>query len=299
MGKIDHYFSPATTLTGSLSYDNTYVNLPDNFGLKNSDAPSHKYNAVLSLQHLFSATLVNNVRAGVNRTYQAAALDRSSNPVLNDVSLGSIPGRTMSSFFLPGNVGVFSGVGAGDVSGGHSIFGYTSYQAYDDLSWTIGRHSIRTGFSFERIDYNMNLEMGPNGKWTFNSIQKFLQVTPDLFQADLPGNNVVRGERQSVFGGYIQDDFRVRSNLTFNLGVRYEMGTVVDEVHNRIANLRNLTDSQTTIGRPYYNNPTLRNFAPRFGFAWSPDTKTVLRGGYGVYYNPTVFNIALDRKSVV
>jgi len=68
----------------------------------------------------------------------------------------------------------------------------------------------------------MNLEMGPNGKWTFNSIQRFLQGTPDLFTADLPGNNVVRGERQSVIGGYIQDAFRVFPNLTINLGVRYE-----------------------------------------------------------------------------
>ena len=89
----------------------------------------------------------------------------------------------------------------------------------------------------------------------------------------------------SVIGGYIQDDFRMRSNLTLNLGVRYEMGTVVSEVHNRIANLRNLTDPKVTVGAPYYNNPTLKNFAPRIGFAWDPfkNGKTAVRGGFGMF----------------
>ena len=55
----------------------------------------------------------------------------------------------------------------------------------------------------------------------------------------------------SLFGGYVQDDFRMLSNLTINAGVRYEVGTVVDEKYNQISNLRNLTDAKTTLGRPY------------------------------------------------
>src|SRR4029078_730125 len=103
-GKIDHYFSPTTTFTASLTGDKTIVNIPDSFNLKSSDAPSAKYNGVLGLQHLFSAVLVNNLRAGVSRTLQAASLDHSSIAALNDVSLGSLPGRTMSGLFLPGNI---------------------------------------------------------------------------------------------------------------------------------------------------------------------------------------------------
>jgi hypothetical protein len=89
----------------------------------------------------------------------------------------------------------------------------------------------------------------------------------------------------SVIGAYLQDDFRILPNLTLNLGVRYEMGTVVSEVHDRIANLRNLTDAQPALGRPFYNNPTLKNFAPRFGFAWDPfkNGKTAVRGGFGMF----------------
>ena len=286
MSKIDHYFSPATTLAGSFTSDNTFVNLPDNFGLKSADYPSRKYNAVLSLQHVFSPNVVNIFRGGVSRTYAASAIDRSTNPALNDVSLGSIPGRTMSAFTLPAGVGSFGGVGAGDGLTGRGIFGFTTPQIYNDLSWTKGRHPLQMGSSFERILYNMDLQLTPNGRWTFTSFPRFLQGTPDQFIADLPESDVVRGQRMSVIGGYLQDAFRMRSNLTLNLGVRYEMGTVIKEVNGKTATLHNILDTKPTIGDPYYHNPTRKNFAPRVGFAWDPfkNGKTSVRGGFGIYY---------------
>jgi hypothetical protein len=91
--------------------------------------------------------------------------------------------------------------------------------------------------------------------------------------------------RQTVFGVYAQDDFRVRPNLTLNLGLRYETATVPTEKYDRLSNLASLTASQPTLGSPYFENPTRLGFSPRVGFTWDPfkSGKTAVRGGFGIY----------------
>ena len=72
--------------------------------------------------------------------------------------------------------------------------------------------------------------------------------------------------------------------LTLNVGLRYEMVRVPTEAHNRISNLRNLTDIQPNVGSPFFLNPTLRNFEPRIGFAWNPGGgRTLVRAGFGLF----------------
>src|ERR1700730_8127712 len=91
--------------------------------------------------------------------------------------------------------------------------------------------------------------------------------------------------RQSIFGVYLGDDLRLFSNLTLNLGLRYEMATVPSEKQGRLATLLNLSDAMLHTGDPYFSNPTLHNFEPRIGFSWDPfkDGKTAVRGGFGMF----------------
>src|SRR4029077_17268167 len=114
----------------------------------------------------------------------------------------------LGNIIIPGISGLVGGIGEGIGTNGFQSFGYTAPQAYDDLSWTKGRHSIRTGFSFERIDYNENSSNRPNGSWTFTSLQHFLLWIPSQFTGDTPGSDGIRAARMSVVGGYVQDDFR-------------------------------------------------------------------------------------------
>ena len=285
LGKIDHYFSAATTMTGSYSFDDTQVSVPDDYNLKTGASPARRQNGVINFQHLFTPTLISSTRVGVTRTYAGGNIDGNpKNPALTDPSLGFVPGRNMGTIIISGVSGVPGGIGSGLGQNGMSIFGYTAPQVYTDLAWTHGRQSIRTGFGVERIVYNLNSADTTQGKWTFNSVQRFLQGTPDVFNSDFPGTDTIRAERSSVIGGYLQDDIRF-SRFTLNLGVRYEMGTVVTEKYGKIANLRNYTDTAPTVGGPYYNNPTKKNFAPRIGFAWDPsgNGKTAIRGGFGIF----------------
>jgi hypothetical protein len=88
---------------------------------------------------------------------------------------------------------------------------------------------------------------------------------------------------------YVQDDLKVSNNLNLNLGLRYEFVSIPTEVHNGQATIVDiLHDTAVTKGPGWLENPSLKNFAPRFGFAWTPfgdSNKTVVRGGAGIYHN--------------
>ena len=143
---------------------------------------------------------------------------------------------------------------------------------------------------------NVLADTDPNGIWKFGSLSEFLpdatfkrstflQNIPQKFQGGIASTLSPRNLRQNIVGLYLQDDWRFRSNLTLNLGLRYEMSSVPTETSGKLANLRNLSDPVAHTGSPFFSNPTLKNFEPRVGFAWDPRSngKTAIRGGIGMF----------------
>jgi Carboxypeptidase regulatory-like domain/TonB dependent receptor-like, beta-barrel len=238
---------------------------------------------VLEESHVFSSSFVNAARVGFNRFALSGAVQVGIiNPAAADPSLATVPGHQGAAIMQVSGLTQNPG-GSGSNLSSYSYF--NMFQGYDDAFVTRGLHSIKFGGAAERDQENWLNNTQPGGIFIFGSLPSFLQNEPSRIQAAIPGTLAPRATRVSIFGGYIQDDWRFRPNLTLNLGLRYEMATVITEAQHKTVSLLHLTDAVPHTGDPYYANPTKKNFEPRVGFAWDPfrNGRTSVRGGFGVF----------------
>ncbi len=291
--RIDHKFSDRDSLFGTYLYDKTPYSSPDPFGNVGLTTESTRQIVAAEETHSFTPTFVNAFRFGFNREHVDNDLSATAlNPAAADPSLGAFAGRNASVVNLNGVLSQMTG-GVGGLP--TYLYRWNSVQLYDDAFLNKGKHSIKFGGAFERMLLQVTALTDANGIWFFNDLQSFLTNSPNKFQGGVASSLTPRDLRQSIFGGYIQDDWRAKSNLTLNLGLRYEMSTVPTEIHGKLANLRNISDPLPVCGTlvqgsctgtgPFFYNPTLHNFEPRIGFAWDPlkTGKLAIRGGVGLY----------------
>jgi Carboxypeptidase regulatory-like domain/TonB-dependent Receptor Plug Domain len=280
--RVDHTFSRADSIFGTYTFDKSNITQPDNFDVTVRGSITRHQGAGIEETHVFSPNFVNAARFGFSRyvsdapTTIAAVL-----PAADDPTFGFVPGLPVGLINVSGLSNFAGGIGAV----GQYNFHYNSFQFYDDAFITRGIHAIRFGVAVERIQSNQLGTANPNGQYIFGSLQNFLTDIPTSFNSPIGGLITPRDLRQTIFGAYVQDDIRLRPNLTINVGVRYEMDTVPTETANRLTNLPSLTSPLPNLGSPLYSNPTLRNFEPRVGFSWDPfhDGKTAVRGAFGMY----------------
>ncbi|MBZ5583251.1 MAG: TonB-dependent receptor [Acidobacteriia bacterium] len=215
----------------------------------------------------------------------------------------------------------FSGFG-GFSDGSASLMRSQTNSVTTSLLWVYKTHNLSTGFSYRRQQNNRNSDPNGRGSFTFNGyatsllvngaaqastgfdMADFLLGSPD--SASVRYGNPSLYFRGSVFQIYMQDDWRIASRFSVNYGVRWDYQTPVRELYNRMVNLaftpaftsfntvqpgqaNPLTGQSVpnTLVRPDYNN-----ISPRFGFAWRPwaGKSTVIRGGYGMYFNSSVYS---------
>jgi hypothetical protein len=183
-----------------------------------------------------------------------------------------------------------------------------------------GKHTLRWGSDFRAMSTNARSDANPRGAFVFTGVyassgaalgtRTGLDFADFLLgeaqQATLQYGPGMTRYRASAWSLFVQDDWRARANLTFNLGLRYEYLSPYYELNNRLANLDVAPGFTAAVpvmagqmgpfsGRyaPSGFNPDRNNFAPRLGFAWRPETKTTVRGGWGLSYSsPTYAGIA-------
>jgi hypothetical protein len=334
--KVDYNVSNKDHLNARFSKSNQYD--PQNNSvalLGNTINEAYLLTGSVNWNHTFSPSLLNEVRFGKNNiklNHGLTAFDPSVGALGNSIGIadGNPSGvNGLPEFGFAGgsitniNTGTLTNLGAASVD---EQFSTTVTQFDDVLIYTHGRHVIKTGFQMNR--YNLNVfytgnggELGaelfgngPGGNYSGTAAViagKTLTSGGDAsadWALGLPGD-VGRGassappwhQRDWLFAGFVQDDWRVTENLTLNLGLRYETRTPWIESNNRQSAVNILTGALQLPGndpvpngvvgsngfsRGLYNTTYgLLDFQPRFGFAWSPSVwegKTVIRGAFTI-----------------
>src|SRR5262245_54476162 len=281
-GRVDHNFSNTDRLFVRYTIDNGKVKRtpPNKPPVTYTQERSRNQYVTIDYQHTFSPTLINEFRFGLNRSTSLADNVRTVNI---PPSMSWIPGEPFGYFTIQGMVTE----AAGDYRLPRNDR-LNNFSLLDDLLVTRGRHQMKFGFQGQRIQFNQNTTSQRGGIVVFSNLENFLTGTAQNVDFAVKGLiDPDRGYRQSLFAFFAQDDVRVKQNLTLNLGMRYEFITVPTEVNGKISNLRNPTDSTITIGAPWHNNPSLKNFAPRVGLAWDPfrTGRTSVRAGFGLFFD--------------
>ncbi len=320
--RVDHQISPKDNLFARWSIQNTETRVPSsyppttipgisgpvNLGDEGSFAGtsfSPDQHAVASYAKVFTPTLVNEFRAGFSRF----RLDYTADQYEPGAQLGNklgVPNANVTP--NEQNLPIFSPssyIGIGQTRSLPIFRRENTFEYVDNVNYTRGTHTLKMGVDFRRRQLTIYQTNQGNGRFNFSpaltdsrqpagsggdSMASFLLGFPTLIAHDYTLN--WPGERGSEIGLYFADDWRVTKKLTLNLGLRWDYYSPFSEVANRWANF-NVTTAKIDIAgqngvdsnagvQPYY-----KNFGPRFGFAYQAMSHTVVRGGFGMFYNPT------------
>jgi hypothetical protein len=278
---ISHILSPSDRLHAYYGFDLTQTvepsvrgnTIPD-FGA--NQRPQRQFFS-LNETHIFGQNRINELRLGLNRLSSATL----PNALLNPADFGIRDGIDQ-----PLGLPQISISGGALNFGGPSVFpsgrGDTTIVAGDVLSCLCGRHSLKIGGEFRQF-LNNNFRLG-TGVFNFPSVTAFLADTANSFSVTL--GNQSSSIAQGAFGLFVQDNYKWQSNLTLELGLRYDWNLTPDERYGRFIVFDPRSASLVRVGQGldgiYHQNN--KNFQPRLGFAWDPfkDGRTSVRGAYAI-----------------
>lgn len=278
---------------------------------------------VLSDTETFSSRVVNAAQFGYVR-FNGAQVSQSPIPaadvgIATPTGLPQVPAIDINGLFMIGS------------NGSPFYFETTNmFVGQDTVSYTFGRHSLRAGFEAKRTQLNVNAPFVTDGFTFFLSFPDFLlgegaaqngSPVSNVFEASAASGLFPKAERYTDLASFVQDDYRLSPNFTFNAGVRYEFFGPPSDIHGQLPNFDpaladpNPPATGTLTGlvlNSNYNGPLpsgvtqtsetglwqkdYKDLAPRVGFAWQVHDQPgiVLRGGYGIYYQRLSGQLALD-----
>src|SRR5580692_4786650 len=305
--RVDHYLSHADTLNFRYMYSSGPTTDPlSPVGANVPGFPVGEYdraqNFVAQETRIFSRTTIGVARFSFLRN--TFLLDEHLNHE-SPSDLGFQYAPTLPSAAGPPFIQVGGYASVGDpITGPRNTFQNT-FDLSGSLSWIHGRHELKFGGGYRRDQINALQGIASNGFFVFSTFPysdgfaSFLSGNPVVFLEG--GGNFAREIRDRALDAYAQDNYKITSNLTLNLGLRYELPFPATENKNQMNLFVPGAQSQVfptappgllypgDPGVPAGLIPTQKTaFAPRIGFAWDPrgDTKTVVSAAYGIFYEP-------------
>lgn len=258
-------------------------------------------NAMLMDTYVLSPNLVNIARVGYNRgNVIETVLGVGAKNYANFYGLKNV--NALPQQQAPPTVSITAYTSFGDPYAPQGAL-QNRFQYADEVDWKLGNHSVAFGGQFVRSQFNGNWVVLNDAQYNFDGSATSQYVNgkrsatatgngfADLLlgfpqSATVADGTSVGDFRESQVAAYVQDDWKIRPNLTLNLGLRYDWDNPPIDKNGKSA----LYDLATNKPVPGTWDTNYNDWGPRFGFAWSLTNKMVVRGGYGVYYSPILYN---------
>ena len=311
--KIDHKLSDNNTITGRYAFGQSDQIFPlGSFsyggGSRLADftqlSPTRTQVISASWLSTLSGTKLNELRFGYSRYRTSFSSSDAGNPVFDPTALGIDWGTGKTGLPEIDFNGDLENLGATAFSVPRGRISET-YQILDNFTWVHGLHTIKFGGEYHRYkvaSFNDNLERGlldvnttiDDGTGNFVPLDPTNPIVNELanffvgniFASGLTGDTA-RHTFNNGLSWFAEDQFRIRSTITLNFGLRWEYFGPLGETNNLLSNFDS-SGNLVQVGSPtlpHSYNRDLNNLAPRLGVAWNIRKNTVIRGAYGFYYD--------------
>ena len=293
---ISHKFSAKDQLHGYYAFQRDFRGEPT---LQGNNIPgfgdtrqSHRQIFTLNETRVFNSQIVNEARFGFNRIHILFSPNAKLNPLDFNIQNG-----VTTAIGLPQIVVGGGGINMGGPAGFPQGRSDTTFVGSDTLSYLHGNHSLKFGGELRRF-YNNNINRD-TGTFNFSNTAAFLAGNANGFTVTL--GDVSTAIAQGALGLFAQDNYKVRPNLTLELGVRWDWLMSPTERYDRFSSYLLGTNSLVQVNHglePVYHT-NWKNFQPRVGFAWDPfkDGKTSVRAAYGILTDQPVTNLVTPNGS--
>ena len=294
--RLDHRFSDKDLFFGRYTWAQTALYTPGLIKLTGATLADEPQNGVLQYSHIFTPTLLNEVRFGINRNLQQKLQEGANGQnILQFQNIFSDPvNYGLPVILMAGYSTVGGSTGYPDISGA------TTFQYDDSLTWIHGNHTLKFGIDLRIMQLpHLPCQMcrgqyAFTGSATGNSVADFLLGVPTV--AIGAGKAPTAYMSLHEMNWFVQDDWKVSPTFTLNLGLRYERtGVITDRFRGRLGVFDEATGKVVTgsnVDSSGLVNPDNNDFGPRVGFAWQPfhGNRTVIRSAYGLYYDVKPIN---------